>query len=298
MLLMSSAAYPIAKAAAAAARAAGVPAIVTRHGEVGTRELPTVALEDADSVDWVLCWGEREAEWTRQSTRAGTRAVVTGSPAAEAQVDAAPSRRRLRRRLRVPLEQPLILFVPTNLSRNGWYASRRTATDSVQFAHVCGVLDALLAVPGFQVVVKEHPLMRDSPIETWLAGRARVVRARPFSHYVHLAEATVIDTPSTAFVQALRGSSRLYLLGNPVTQWVPGVPDHLESHGIAVCDGPQVADRIRADADAGLLSRPTLYPDAAIEPYLAGPHGAAAATSRAVAAVKAIAAGEPRIHGE
>ena len=288
--LLSVATYPHQKAACAAAAQRGIPTAFTRHGEIGIRDVRMVHYEDVDAVDWALAWGRFEAEWTERSSRHGTRAVPVGSPTVEAAVRSAPPRTEIRRRLGVSDDELVVLLVPTNLSGDGWYASTRTPTDGGYFEHVRRILEALLQIPDATVIVKEHPGILDSPIERWLAGRARVIREPAFPDLIHLADAMVLDTPSTTLVQGIFGSSRIYLTCHPYTRWVPAALEHFEEHGLPLCDGPEVAKLIQADAGVGRLREPAGYPDEAIEPFAAGGRRGGAA-GRAAEAVARVAVG-------
>ncbi|MGH3050039.1 MAG: hypothetical protein ACRDLK_07765, partial [Gaiellaceae bacterium] len=110
--------------------------------------------------------------------------------------------------------------------------------------------------------------------------------ARDLSRFVdaiHLADAVVLDLPSTTLVQALHGSARIYVVRNPITAWEPGVIEHLEAHGVrfaAVSELPRV---LREDLAAGLLDGPTSYSPEAREPLLA--HGQGTAAERAADAI-------------
>ena len=241
-----------------------------------------VHYEDVDTVDWALAWGRFEAQWTERSSRHGTRAVAVGAPTVEAAVAAAPGRAEIRRRLGIKQDELVVLLVPTNLSGDGWYASTRTPTDGGYFEHLRRILEALLEIPDATVIVKEHPGILDSPIERWLADRARVIREPSFPDLIHLADAMVLDTPSTTLVQGIFGSSRIYLTCHPFTRWVPAALEHFERFGLPLGAGPDVARLIEADIAAGRFSEPARYSDEAIDPFAYGARTWGAASRKRV----------------
>jgi hypothetical protein len=287
-VLASVAAYPDQKAALEGAAAEGAATVVTRHGEVGLYDNPTVALEDVDTVGWALAWGEREAAWVARASRAGTRPVVTGSPFLEREASRALSRRAGRRRLGVARDEALVLFVPTGFNGNLWHAPGRIPLDTAYLRHLHDVLVSLAALRGCRVALKAPPGEQGRPLIDAIASGpdVQVLRAPPFGRLVHLADAVVIDTPSTAFAQALGGSARIYLSGTAVTRWAPGVAEELEAESIAVTAGAAVARRVAADLAAGLLARPAPPRPRAVAAWLDGtgcPPGAASCAAAAVA---------------
>lgn len=285
-ILTSVAAFPREKAICHAARSAGVPTIVSRHGELGSRHVPMVAHQDVESVDWALCWGRWEADWTARHAPRPVGTVVVGAPMIEEAVARAPARERIRALLGVEGDARVALYVPTGLSGEEWYASRRAPTDSAYFRQETAIVRTLARLEGTRVVVKEHPFGRPTPLEAWCAPLAVVdlLYEPEFSQLIHLADLVVLDAPSTTLVQALFGSAPIYVIDHPVFEWEPGVREHLTRHGVVFCTVAELGARVRDDDVAGRASG---YPAEAREPLLAGGPGNAAA--RAATAIVEIA---------
>lgn len=233
-VVTSMAAVADQKAACHAARRLGVPVIVSRHGELGTRHVPMVAYQDVRSVDWALCWGRWEADWVARHGPGHVGVEIVGSPMIEEAIARAPERARIRATLGIPEGEYVALYVPTALSNEQWYASRRTPDDSTYFRQETRVVDELLRL-GFRVVVKEHTFGRPTPLELWcgpLPGVDVLYEPR-FSDLIHLADVIVLDAPSTTLVEALFGSASIVIVDHPVFAWEPGIREHLTRHGIA-----------------------------------------------------------------
>lgn len=284
-VLTSLAAWAREKAVCHAARASGVPVIVARHGELGTRDVPMVAHQDVASVDWALCWGSWEAAWTARHAPQPVRTVVVGAPMIEEAVQQAPTRDETRSALGIDAGTRLVLYAPTGLTGDDWYASRRAPPDSVYFRQETRVVQALAAIDGARLVVKEHPYARPTPLERWCDGLANVelLYEPAFSSLVHAADLIVLDAPSTTLVEALFGTAPIYIVDHPVYAWEPGVREHLIAHGVAFTDAEHLAADIRAGRAKGD------YTPEAREPLIAGGDGTAAA--RAALAIAEIAGG-------
>jgi hypothetical protein len=288
-LLTSGAVDAREKAICDAARQAGVPTIVSRHGECGTRHVEMVVHQDVASVDWALTWGRWEADWTARHAPRPVRTVVVGAPMIETAAARAPERAAIRRALGVRESDSVALYVPTALSGNDWYGGYRAPTDSSYFRQQTEIMRALVAQPALRLIVKEHGAVHDSPLARWCAafapaGRASVIREPDFASLIHLADLVVLDAPSTTLAFALFGSAPIYIVDHPVYRWEPGVIEHLTAHGVAFTTSGELAARLRA-------SVPDVrgYSADAREPVVAGPAGAAA---RAADAIVEIAGGE------
>lgn len=292
-LLASTFAAPAAKAAAVVAREAGVPTIVARHGELGSREAPVMVYNDLDVVDHVLCWGEWEQRFSEEHALRPVRTAVVGAPLVEEQVAAAPAREAARASLGFASGERVVLLVPTGLSGEDWFVGGRTPTDLAYVRHLIDVVERLLGVEGLRVAVKEHAL-GEGPLETWASSvRAPVtfLHDRTFAELIHAPDAVVLDFPSTTLVQALHGSARLYVLRHPVTSWRPGVLPHLERHGVRIVETGELSASLRADLAAGLLDEPASFPQEVREPLVAT--GPGTACERAVDAILHILSEQP-----
>ena len=291
VLLGSMYARASAKAAATAARAAGIPSVVTRHGELGTQNVPVMRFNDVDVVDWALCWGEWEARFVERYAPPRVATRVVGSPMLEESIGSAPGRTELRRQLGLGERETVFLLATNALGGDEWFAGWRAPVDTAHARHQIAVVCALLEVEGVRVVVKEHPVWEEAgPVAAWAASTGApitFVRDMRFDRLVNLADVAVLDFPATTLVQALHGSARLCVVRHPVTIWEPGVVEHLERFGVRFVDRAALAGTLRELRDDPV--GPIVYPQEAREPLAASGPGTAA--ERAADAVLAIAAG-------
>lgn len=281
-VVTSVASYPRERAIIDAAKREGILTMVCRHGEFGMRDVPIVALEDLEVVDNALCWGEWEAELTRRYTCSRVETTIVGSPMIEAACAAAPAREDVRAKFGFPDDARVALYVPTGMSGNRWYASHRSPIDTLYFQHQVAVVRALLALEGWRIVIKEHPAIRQSAIHDWCSRFARrdvIVTRAEFSGLIHLADAVLLDLPSTTMPLALLGSAAVYVIEDTVARWALGTREHLTASGVTFVGAADIAARLRDDDPRG----PRPYPRAASLPLLADGHGTAAA--RAAAAI-------------
>lgn len=161
-------------------------------------------------------------------------------------------------------------------------------TDVLNLRAQQAVLSSLAAQERFDVVVKEHPSVLDSHLEDWcearLPGRVRFLYGPTFARLVHLADAVVVDYPSTSLLQALFGRARILVTDDPISEWEPGVREHLSAYGVLFVPPEAVGDPL-----PGLELREAPYPPEALEPLLAA--GPDTAATRAADAVLEIASG-------
>jgi hypothetical protein len=283
-LLTSVAAYPREKAICHAARTLGIPSIVSRHGELGLRESPMAAFQDLDAVDHALCWGAFEQAWVERHATRSVRTEVVGAPMIEAVARTAPARHQIREELGIAPNELVVLYVPTGLSGDDWYAGRRSPTDSAYFQQQVATVRALVDLGTHRVVVKDLPYHeRPTPLDRWCAALAEVdFRYEPgFSRLINLADAVVLDAPSTTLIEALFGDGAVYLIDDPVLGWEPGVREHLVAHGVVVTDFTHLA------ADLGAGRSQAGYSQTVREPLIASADVSAA--RRAAEAVVRIA---------
>lgn len=289
VLLGSVFASPRAKAVAAAARDAGVPSVVSRHGELGLRHILLSPLQDLDTVDVELCWGSIEQAYVERHALREVQTFVVGSPTVDADEALAPPRTVIRSRLGVGEREQVVLYVPTDVSGDEWVTGNRAPSDSDHVRHQRSVLAALVDT-RMTPVLKPHPAPDDGALEAWARDaipRVRILREERFAELIHLADAVLLDFPSTSLVQALRGSARIYVVEHPLSVWEPGVREHLAEHGVDFVDVAGLSARLRADTELGKLG-PLAYPQEAREPLSAA--GAGTAAARAAEAVLEVVA--------
>jgi len=288
-LLASTYAAPAAKAAAVAARRAGVPTVVARHGELPLKTMPLSPYQDLDVVAWALCWGDWEAGFVDRYAPQPVATAVVGSPLVERAAATALPRDAARRELGLRDDEIGVLFVRTSMSGDSWFAGHRTPPDLAHLRHQIEVVSSLSAARGLRTIVKELAVA-PGPLEEWAAragAAASFVRGLGFADLVNGPDAVVLDFPSTTLVQALLGTGRVYVVGHPVTVWEPGVVAHLERFGVRFVAPDEVGARLEADLEAGLLGAPEPFAPEAYEPLSADGPGTAA--SRAADAVMVIA---------
>lgn len=275
---------PRSKAIAAAAHAEDVPVFVTRHGELGIRRLPYSTYQDLDAVDVALCWGEWEARLVRDYAHRSVRPLVVGAPSMEAET--APTRAAIRAELGFGESDIVVLYLPAGFGDGTWIAARVSPVPSDHLLHRRAVLSALGALSGVETVLKMPSTSPGEVVEGALvaaAPDARVVSGRPYSELIHLADAVVIDFPSTTLVQALRGSARIFVVDHPVMDWMPGVREHLTAHGVVFVSVEGLHDCLAEELASSRLAGPHKYAADAVEPLAAS--GREAAADRAAEAV-------------
>ncbi|MDA2933998.1 hypothetical protein MYX82_06610 [Acidobacteria bacterium AH-259-D05] len=294
VVLMSVASFAWQKAICHAARQARIPSIVSRHGEAGSRHMPMLAHQDIESVDWVLCWGRFECDWSQRYGNPDLRTAVVGAPMIETTVNAAPSKSTVRRQLGFDRADRIALYVPSCICDNHWYIGHHSPNDNSYFRQQKRIVETLMTLFGWRVVIKEHPGVSESPLERWWdrfdrGKRPVVIRYPGFGQLIYLADVVVLDIPSTTLVQALHGSARIYVVDHPVFCWQPGVVEQFGIAGIVLCSNVvELAERMKADLAAGLLYHPHTYPETAREPFAMvcrQPGGAARQAAQAVAAI-------------
>jgi len=283
---------PRLKAVAAAARMKHVPVVVSRHGEMGARHDPSGAYQDIDAIDIALCWGELEARQVAEYASRPIRTVVVGAPSIE--TETAPERALIRAELGFGEAEVLVLYLPVAFDRGAWLANRAAPNESDHLLHQRRILSALASVPGITPVLKTAPTSPGGIVNEWLfaaAPHARVVSGHPYSELVHLADAVVVDFPSTTLVQALRGSARIFIADHRAMIWTTGVREHLTRYGVVFAEPGKLTERLAGELAGGLLEGPHTYPKEAIEPLLASGPGTAA--ERAVDAILHIVSEQP-----
>ena len=293
VLLGSTYASISAKAAAVAARAAGVPSVVARHGELGSQQLPVMRFNDLDVVDWELCWGEWEARFVDAYAARDVQKEVVGAPMIEAAAASAPGRSESRRRHGFRDDELVVLLAPNALEGDAWFAGGRAPPDLSHVRHQVALVEQLLKLEGVRIAIKEHPQWPNGgPLAAWseaTGASVTFIREPQLADIAHLADASVLDYPATTLVQALSGSARLYVIRRPSVVWEPGVTEHLERHHVRFVDAQDLAATLRADLAAGSLGAPVVYSQTALEPLVASGSGTAA--ERAADAVMRIASG-------
>ncbi|MDA0748809.1 MAG: hypothetical protein O2954_20010, partial [bacterium] len=269
-VLMSVASLPREKTICHVARCMGVPSFVSRHGEAGMHRSPMATYQDIDSVDWALCWGRWEAEWTRRHSRRRTRPIVVGAPVVEAGAKSVSSRNAVRRQTGYSGSRRIALYVPTLSGGNNWYASYMPA-DNNYYRHCQKVVKAILGLDQWRVVIKEHPGVSNSALEMWCEsvdddGRVSVMRRPGFSELIHFSDIVILDLPSTTLVQALTGGARIYVVNHPLAHWEPEVIEYLVAAGVSFCTSETLGGRLQEDLKSGVLSVPGHNPQQAVEP--------------------------------
>ena len=292
-VLMSMASFAWEKTICHAARRAGVPTVVSRHGELGTHHVPMMVYQDIDAVAWALCWGKWEAAWTRRWARWAVQVRITGAPMVEQASRSAPTRAALRARLGIGQHERVVLYVPTALDFNWRYISHRNPSDSTYFRHQRSIVTGLCEVDSCRVLVKVHSGSHASPLAVWiqdnLPGRVTCIASPNFSELIHLPDVIVLDAPATTLVQAVQSSARIYIY-NSWFRWEPGVLNVLRRTCVISDDFEEWGKQLQNDLISGRAFEPR-RPDPELLAGLADPMeevgGATRATAQAIAAIVA-----------
>lgn len=220
-----------AKTVAETARAAGIPVVVVPHGEIGTHQVRIQYYNDLVSADWYCVAGEGVARHVNGNYPQATRSVVVGSPMLDALANRAPSREALCRRFGLDPRRRIVLYNLTCLDGSFRYLTWRQPSDSRQYEIHQRIVGLFGACPDLQFVVKPHPARgsRASPIEDQIhesgPANAMVLAEPPFDSLIHLADAFVIDCPSTSLLQMCATDTPIYVF----TEWFRWDPEALEA---------------------------------------------------------------------
>ena len=148
----------------------------------------------------------------------------------EQAVREAPSRREIRKVLGLDPDRPVLLYLLSDQSGSHWYFSLHARADSDYFHVQQKITSVLGRHPEFQVVIKGHVGSAYHPLETWIGQKGwthlRSIVTPPFQDLLNLAEAVIIDAPSTTVLQALQTNCNLYIFDDWF-RWEPGAKEAL-----------------------------------------------------------------------
>lgn len=201
------------RAVSSAARSVGVPVIIYQHGGArGWRPLPIQPYEEGQFVDYFMAYGEGAAQDFVRTTPRGShqpRSVPIGSCALDvlsSSLNSEEIKRRIRTNHRLDPEKKTILYVLDNFGGNrstfpNYYP------DTWYYAHQKNMVNILGQHPEFQCLVKLAPGYSPSPLGEYTqrlsADHIRIVPNGRFQDLLPVADAIIIDYPSTTLVEAL-----------------------------------------------------------------------------------------------
>ena len=286
VVLMSVAAYSREKTICHAARRAGIPTIVSRHGEQGTHQLPIFVYQDIAAVDWAMCWGKWEAAWVQRRAKRPVQVQITGAPMIEQESRKALPREVLRDRLSIGQHERVVLYLSEGLDFNWRYISYRGPSDSTYFRQQRAIISLLTEVGCCRVLVKRHPRDRDDgPLVTWisdnLSDKVTCIVQPQFGRLIHLPQVVVIDAPATTLVQAVQSTAQIYIYTSSF-RWEPGVLEVLRRTCIVSDQFQEFSEQLKKDLVSGRAFEPR-QPDQELLHCLADPMEKVGGAAKAVA---------------
>jgi len=172
------------------------------------------------NADWYCVGGEGVKLHIDRLYPGSARAEVTGSPMFDGLAHRSPRRDAVCRDLGLDPARRVVVYNLTVLDGNYRYLAWRQPSDSRQYEIHRRILGVFGELPEVQFIVKAHPGRgsRASPIEDRIRERGpdncRVVAEMPFERMIHLADAFVIDCPSTSLLQMAATDSPIYVFND------------------------------------------------------------------------------------
>ncbi len=214
------------RAVCAAARTLGIPVVGIHHGEIGTHHLPIFYYTDLSVADWYLVGGKGVARYIERHYPESTKTRVVGLPMLDQLSSSRQNRNAIAGALGLDPTRRVVVYNMTTLDGNYRYATGRQPPDGRQFEIHRRMLDLFVRFPKVQFVFKAHPARgaRASPIETVISDQkpsnCTVVWKQSFVDLLGLADAFVIDCPSTSLLQMASTDTPIYIF-NDWFQWEP-----------------------------------------------------------------------------
>lgn len=262
-----------------AARQAGLPVICEQHGPSGSYYARYDGVFDMiGTTDYVVC-GAKTAEYMeRYFPRAATYRFA-GSPMMEEAARPGFERAAALRLLGLDPARPAALYMLAPVAWNLDYPPYRLRDDRRSYDLQVRALDALLAHPELQIVLKGHPAT-DYPVTPLKAyadarapGRTAYVAAWPFRQMLDMAEFFVLDYPATTLFQVLTRNKPVYGFAD----FYPFLPECLEllpDWAVLERDPEALLARLAADLASGAAfrrgGRADRFLDAYVDPFRDG----------------------------
>ena len=212
-VLASTLSSSIGQSASKAAQNANVPVITWQHGAYGFAFDPMFGYTDLMSYDIYYASGMGVVEqFTKLAGHLDTRLVPIGF----ASLDKLPQRRTVRA---TKSQRKTILYVTTNYYQNSYYVHLPPAfSDNSLWRVQRVILETLGQENRCDVIIKLHPsyLYRKPPLRLY-AKENRFYNCRfvadkqPLPELLQMADAILIDWPSTTLLQALTTSKPIFV---------------------------------------------------------------------------------------
>jgi len=224
-----------------ATRAAEIPTIVYSHGSSGgyvrmeTDGAVVQQRNDFRHADYVFTNGFGDVQFFMKHSRERAKPIAVGS----AVLDELRHRRRTAAQRSAALSDlalepslPTVFYVPTSLDDYVRPIPGRNRAPSTTFHIERSIADIFAQFPNVQCVFKLHAATALSPIVQYVKDRGyancRVI-TEDFKKLVHLADAFVLDYPSTTLLEALTTNRPILFCGHALPmrfnreKWHPSI---------------------------------------------------------------------------
>ena len=239
-LMIASTMHYSQKVAFEVARAFGVPAGVYRHGASGgivLMKTEGVEVQNQNDIRWsdfVFTFGDGDTRYFEKYFGHGTRFVSVGSAALDRLRIQPPSRHKskLLQGLGLDPKRQRVFYVPTGVAGHNWPIPSRSRLPSVDFQIGRAITDLFREFPDIDFIFKPHPGDLDSLFVKYIEGAGQnnsKVLTGSFRELLHLADAFVVDYPSTTFLEMLTTDRPILFCGHklPVRfnseKWHPSI---------------------------------------------------------------------------
>lgn len=225
------------QAAALAAKQAGIPIVVYRHGSSSGFTKMETAVHDViehvelEQADHVLALGEGEVEYLEKRNPTNTQIIPIGSAVLDTLRNGRPTATRdtLHRRFGLDPSKRTVIYVPTMMHGNIRVTPYANPSPTRMFELQRRIVELFEEFPDVQLVAKlppsnQHPT---SPIVRVIQDRGWknvAVITEPFLSVLGMADMFITDFPSTPFVEMLTTDKPILVCGQDFpTPWAPGV---------------------------------------------------------------------------
>jgi hypothetical protein len=264
------------KASVLAARQAGIPVLVYRHGTslayltMEARLAPEEYRNDVVFADKLLCWGEGDARFFRRWSE------VDAMPVGSAHLDALRSgrrrgeweeRRRCQRgRLGIEERTPAAVYVLQNLVGEVFSNPYRYRLPDVEWEIERAIVAVFREFPEIALIVKLHPDRQFPvpPLPAWTRDvgmkNVRFVRDEAMADLLAAGDLFISDYPTTSFLEMLTTDKPVFVCGHDLpTGFFPGAEllPMWEERVVFAKDLPSFLDTLRAALSKGVFRRPS-----------------------------------------
>ena len=279
---------------ARAARRRGIPVVTEPHGPYGHFVNYVCVLFDSLATSHYLVAGPGDIPYNRDYGRFPMQEVVTGSALIDASRRWQVPRRAGLRALGLDPARPTVLLVIQNVSWNVEYPPYSLRDDRRSADMQLQVLEALVAHPDLQVILKGHPsrLYPQTPLagigKRLLGDRFAYISEWPFRRMLEMADFFVLDYAVTTIYEALVGDKPIYLLRDFYKTYPPA-EEALQGCARVFDDADALVAALKADLASGAAFRPAAGRDGRFMELYGDPYGDGRAAERVARAVADIA---------